>query len=51
MVRRKNMSDNHQEISEEILEMLEKMKHEIIEEMVRTGWDRKKAEAQAETFS
>jgi hypothetical protein len=31
--------------------MLEKMKHEVIEEMVRAGWDRKKAEGQAEAFS
>ena len=45
------MSDNNQELSEETLERLEKIKHEIIERMVRRGWDRKKAEAQAEAFS
>ena len=36
MAWRKNMSENNQELSEE---------------MVRRGWDRKKAEAQAEAFS
>ena len=45
------MCANNQEISEETIIRLEKMKQEIIEEMVTSGWDRKKAEAQAEAFS
>lgn len=45
------MSENNQELSEEVLERLEKMKLEILEEMVRRGWDKNKAEAQAEAFS
>jgi len=45
------MSENNQELSEETLERLEIMKQEIIEEMVRGGWDRKKAEDQAKAFS
>ena len=45
------MRNKEYELSEDVLERLEKMKQEIIEEMVRNGWDRKKAEAQAEAFS
>ncbi|MBK1811530.1 hypothetical protein JHL18_12950 [Clostridium sp. YIM B02505] len=45
------MELNNQELSEEIIEKLKKMKQEAIEEMVRRGWDREKAEAQAEAFS
>jgi cation transport regulator ChaB len=36
------MSKNKQELSEETLENLDKTNREIIEEMVRMGWDRKK---------
>jgi Spy/CpxP family protein refolding chaperone len=42
-----NMELNNQELSEEIIEKLEKMK----QEMLRSGWDREKVEAQAEAFS
>lgn len=45
------MSESNQELSEEVLVRLEKMNLEIIEEMIRSGWTRKKAEAQAEAFS
>lgn len=45
------MSENKQELSNETLEKLNKMKQEIVEEMVRSGWDRKKAQDQADAFS
>jgi hypothetical protein len=45
------MSENKQELSKEFLEKLDKMKQEIVEEMVRRGWDRKKAQDQADAFS
>lgn len=45
------MSNKENELSEDVIERLDKMKQDIIEEMVERGWDRKKAEAQAEAFS
>lgn len=44
------MTQKTQELSEETLKRLEKMKQEIIDEMVRQGWDRKKAQDQADAF-
>jgi hypothetical protein len=35
----------------DVLDKLEKMKEEAIEEMIKRGWDRQKAQEQADAFS
>jgi len=45
------MSKKEQELSEGTLKRLDEMKKQIIEEMVKEGWDRKKAEDQVNAFS
>lgn len=44
------MSDKEYELSEDVIEVLEKMKQEIIEEMAMREWDRKKQKCRKRLF-